>query len=166
MKDKNRVVAEEVRRVSPVVSARRDELVRTLLTGVGVGVIVALLAYLLQQLVFAPLLCGEAGTGTCVNVSSYSSGVAMLVGALAGLISLTTMQVYRPLLIVLASTVSLWGYHTLVAGMTWYWTVLVAAVLFALAYALFAWLARIRSFVFAVVVVVVMTLLVRFMYML
>ena len=166
MSDANRVTAEEVRRVSPVVSARRDELVRTLLTGLGVGMIVTLLAYLLEQFVFAPLLCGQNATGNCINVSAYSSGVAMLVGALAGLISMTTLQVYRPLLVVLAATASLWSFQVLVDGFAWYWTLLISAILFALAYGLFAWLARIRSFVVALIVVIIMTVLVRLMYLL
>jgi len=164
MADEKRVEAEEVRRVSPVVNSRRGELVRTLLAGVGVGVVVSLLVYLLEQFVFAPLLCGQNGSGSCVNVTAYSSAVAMLVGALAGLVSMTTLQVYRPLLIVLAATISLWGYYTLVVGMTWYWMLLVAAILFGLAYALFAWLARIRSFIVALVIVIVMVVLVRLMY--
>ena len=166
MADENRVAAQEVKRISPVVSSRRDELIRTLLTGVGVGVIVGLLAYLLEQFVFAPLLCDQDGAGSCVNVATYSSAVAILVGALAGLISMTTLQVYRPLLIVLAATVSLWGFHGLVDGMAWYWTLLVLAVLFSLAYALFAWLARIRSFIFALAVVTIAVVLVRMTYLL
>ncbi len=101
-------------------------------------------------------------------IKSPAIGIAsaILVGALAGLISMTTLQVYRPLLIVLAATVSLWGFHGLVDGMAWYWTLLVLAVLFSLAYALFAWLARIRSFIFALAVVTIAVVLVRMTYLL
>ena len=86
--------------------------------------------------------------------------VGWLVGWLAGW--LARFRVYRPLLVVLTATVALWDLGTTILPMAWYWALLVGAVLFALAYTLFAWVSRIRNFILAVVVAVVMVVIVRF----
>ena len=74
-------------------------------------------------------------------------------------------RVYRPLLAVLGTTVGLWGIHALTGSMAWYWALLVTAVLFGLSYTLFAWVARIRSFVAALIVTVVLVALMRYVMM-
>lgn len=76
---------------------------------------------------------------------------------------LARLRVYRPLLVVLAATIALWGMHGIVASTAWYWVVAIFAVLFGLSYALFAWIARIRNFVMALVVTIVVVVVVRFL---
>lgn len=163
MSDDRPVRAQEVKRTAPIVGARRDEIINTFFAGFGVAIVVTGLAALLDRFVFNPLLCDGGSSGACENVDTYSMLVSMLLGALGGLITMTTLQVYRPLLVVLASTIALWGYNSMLMGMVWYWTLLISVVLFGLTYALFAWIARIRSFILAVIISLVMIVLVRLM---
>ena len=78
-----------------------------------------------------------------------------------GLVTLARMRVYRPLLVVLAATVALWGLESSIASLPWYWGLLAVVVFFALAYGLFSWLARIRNFIMAVVITVVVVVVIR-----
>lgn len=160
MAKSDRVVAEEVRRPVPVVGARRSELMWTFFSGASVGFVVWIVALLLERYVFSSFLCGGV-TGGCSDATSYAGVVAIIVGSIAGLVMLTTTQVYRPLLVVIAAALSLWGIASAVGDMRWYWAMLLSMALFGVAYAAFAWFARIRNFVMALVVLVVIVVLAR-----
>lgn len=100
----------------------------------------------------------------CTNAGNYAMIVAMVIASIGGLIALVQARIYRPLLVVLAAAISMWGLHVITAGMQWYWTLVVTMILFALTYALFTWVARIRSFLLSLVVIVVLVALVRLAY--
>ena len=87
--------------------------------------------------------------------------VAMLVGSIGGLVGLARTRIYRPLLIVIVSVIALWGIQNVLMGLDWYWAMMITAVFFGLAYGVFGWLARIRNFILAIVLVAVLTVLVR-----
>ena len=160
MADTERVVAENHERVDPVVPMFQREMLGIVATGVGVGLIVFVAAFLLNQYVFGSILCqGEAAN--CSDAPTYSMIVAMVIGALLGLVALVQTRVYRPLLVVLGATVGLWGLFALTADMAWYWGLLILVAMFGLAYALFAWIARIRAFVVALIVTIVLVVAMR-----
>ena len=70
---------------------------------------------------------------------------------------------YRPLLVVLAMLISLWGIQDHASDAPWYGVIIAAAALLGISYGLYAWLARIRNFILAVVVTVVVVVLIRWM---
>ena len=92
---------------------------------------------------------------------AYSMIVAIIISTIAGVANLARLRIYRPLLIGLAAAISLWGLQVITGGLAWYWAALVFVALFALAYAVFAWLARLRNFILALVVTIVLVVLVR-----
>ena len=53
------------------------------------------------------------------------------------------------------------GIHKVAAGSAWYIALFAFVVLFALAYAAFAWVARLRNFILTLVVTVVLVVLAR-----
>ncbi len=161
MASSDRVVAEEVGKTVPVVGARRYELAWTFFGGASVGLVVWVTAFLLQRFVFSNLLCSGAVSG-CSQGVTYAGLVAMIIGSIAGLVMLTSTQVYRPLLVVIASAVSLWGFGAFLGDMAWYWAVLVSMAIFGLAYAAFAWFARIRNFLTTLIVMAILVVLIRF----
>lgn len=161
MAKQDRVVAESVERVDPVVPMYNREIVGVFLTGLVVGLVVGVMIYLLNRFVFGIMLCRGDDTSSCASAPQYAMIVSMILGAIAGLIALVQTRVYRPLLAVLGTTVGLWGINELTAQMTWYWALVVIAVLFGLSYALFTWVARIRSFVAALIVTIVLVVLIR-----
>ena len=157
------VVYEEVSdtSVSPFIGMARHEFVGVVITGLAVGVATAVLYYLLNQFVFGAVLCRAESTGNCAQAPSYAALVAVILGTIGGVANLARIRVYRPLLVALAAVFSLWGLHSVLAGVAWYWALACAAVLFALAYALFAWVARVRNFGLAIIVTVVLVVLAR-----
>ncbi len=148
---------------SPFVTMTGGDVVRSLLVGLGAGLVTAGVFYLLNTFIFGAVLCRGAAEG-CSNAPLYSAIVAMLVGAIGGLVALARVGIYRPLLVVAAATVSLWGIHSYLPNMTWYVGLVAIALLFALAYALYAWVARVRSFVVALLVTLILVVIVRLVF--
>lgn len=162
MSKNERVVAENNERVSPVVPMFGRELASVAVIGLAVGVITWVAMTLLERYVFAAVMCRENAAANCADAASYATIVAMILGAVAALIALVQARVYRPLLAVIAATAALWGFAlALLGGVAWYWALLITAILFGLTYALFAWVARIRSFVLAIVISLVLIVVIR-----
>lgn len=136
------------------------DIVRALLVGLIVGLLVWGLAWLFTNYVFESLLCRD-GSNKCEMSGQYAAISAQLVAAVVGLIVLVRQLVFRPLLVVLAATVALWGSLTLVASLPWYAALLATAIFYALAYTLFMLLARLRSFIWALIALIVMVVVVR-----
>ena len=148
-------------RVSPLVSMSRRELISMILVGVAVGAIISVLYFLLNKFIFSAVLCRPQSTADCGQAPNYTMIVAMLVGSIGGLVGLARTRIYRPLLIVIVSVIALWGIQNVLMGLDWYWAMMITAIFFGLAYGVFGWLARIRNFILAIVLVAVLTVLVR-----
>ena len=148
-------------RVSPLVPMSIVELLRAVVTGAGVGLIVALVYFLMNKFVFGAVMCRPQSMTQCAQAPMYAYAVATVVGIIAGVAALVRMRIYRPLLAVLAAAIALWGVHTLLANVVWYWALVVAMLMFGVAYGLFAWLARIRSFILALVVTIAVVVIMR-----
>ena len=148
-------------RVSPLVSMSRRELISMILVGVAVGAIISVLYFLLNKFIFSAVLCRPQSTADCGQAPNYAMIVAMLVGSIGGVVGLARTRIYRPLLIVIVSVIVLWGIQNVLMGLDWYWAMMITAVFFGLAYGVFGWLARIRNFILAIVLVAVLTVLVR-----
>lgn len=163
MSKQDRVVADNIERVDPVVPMFRSEMMMVALAGLGVGFVVTALTHLLDQYIFSAVLC-QTDSAECANATNYAMIVAMVIGGIGGLIALVQARIYRPLLVVLAAAISLWGLHEITASMQWYWALIITMAMFAFSYALFTWMARIRSFILALVVIVVLVVLARLAY--
>ena len=90
--------------VSPFVAMTSGEIIRTVLCGMGVGLLTALVMFLMNKFVFGAVLCRAQSMADCSQAPTYAMIVAMVIGAIAGLVALARLRVYRPLLIVLAAT--------------------------------------------------------------
>lgn len=147
--------------VSPLISMSRRDVIDTLLCGAGVGLFVGILYLLLDTFVFGAVLCRAQQAANCAQAPQYAMIVATVIGAIAGLVALARVRVYRPLFVVLFATISLWASNLLVADYAWYWAIIILVGLYAVAYMLYAWLARIRSFVLAGILGIVILVLIR-----
>ena len=140
----------------------RNDLVLTILAGASVGIASLALTFLMNKFIFAAVLCRAQSPGGCEAAPTYAMIVAMVLGAIIGLVALVRLRIYRPLLVVLAASIALWGYVGYLLPLAWYISGPISAALFGLAYALFMWLACVRSFVFAIVLSVVAVVVIRF----
>lgn len=145
----------------PFVGMTRREFIGVLISGAVAGLAAFVLYALLNKFVFGAVLCRAESTGDCAQAPTYSMIVAIIISTIAGVAGLARLRVYRPLLIGLASAIALWGLHKIAAGYAWYVALPAFVALFALAYAAFAWVARLRNFILTLVVTVVLVVLVR-----
>lgn len=136
-------------------------LIQVALLGTGIGLLYWLITILVRQVVFVPLFCGDPASSMCVGATGGAGVVALIAVAIIGLLGLVRLAVYRPLLIVLATTISLWGIANWTASMFWLEGVAWTIVLFAFCYTVFTWLVRPRAFGIAIGMVVIVVLLAR-----
>ncbi|MFI5212777.1 MAG: hypothetical protein ACHQTE_02340 [Candidatus Saccharimonadales bacterium] len=145
---------------APFISMNTRQFIVIALIGAVVGIAAWGLTILLNSYVYQAVLCH--GNGSKCNMSFlYASITTNILAAAVGLFGLVRMQIFRPLLIVLAAMAALWSSVVIVAALPWYLVATCCLVLYALAYALFAWIARIRSFLLAAVIVIVLVVVVR-----
>ena len=139
------------------------DVIRVALAGVVIGLVTAALYVVLDKYVFTPALCGEAtaAAGRCGNKLYFASALAMILSALGGLFAMVQLRVFRPLLVVLLVTIGLWNVVLLIDGLVWWQMALAAGLLFAVAYAAFAWLVQLRNFFLALGLGAVVVVLLR-----
>jgi uncharacterized membrane protein YbhN (UPF0104 family) len=137
-----------------------SKLVAVIALGAVVGLLIWGLMVVIDRYILDPVLC-QGQALQCANTSQYSEAIASIVGAGVGLFFLVRLQVFRPLLVVVAAIASLWGIIGQAALLPWYGVGLSAILLYAFAYAIFTWVARIRSFPMVVIVYVVLVAAVR-----
>ncbi len=147
--------------MSPFVTMGADDVIRAIISGMGVGLVTAGAMHLLNTFIFSAVLCRPQSVSDCAQAPTYAMIVAMVLGAIVGLVALARLRIYRPLLVVLAATIALWGLASVLSPLAWYWDIICSIVLFGLAYGLFAWLARIRNFIMSLVVTIVVVVIVR-----
>lgn len=140
-----------------------QKLFLVMLVGVIVGIAVWGLTSVLDTYVYKAILCGDPNSVQCSSSLSYATTTAAVIGAAVGLFGMVRLQVFRPLLVVVASIISLWGLVALVSAMPWYFAVLICAGLYGVAFATFAWIARIRNFLLAIILIIVLIVAARLM---
>ena len=136
------------------------QLLNIFIIGAFTGIVSYALYVLLLQFVFEPIMCREStALARCDSKEGFSTALALIIGSILGLVFLVRERIFRPLLVILAVALGLWGLFVVVAGMQWLAGVVVVALTFGLAYVAFAWLAQPVSFFLALVLV---TLLMAF----
>lgn len=156
------VKEKSVERPAAIIPVEWRDLISILVVGAATGLLVWGLGLLFFRFVFDAYLCqGDIGSGCSQNAKNYSAILASLMsvaGALGGLIRL---RVYRPLLVVIASMLSLWGVVQISWDFHWIVGMLVAVLLYAVAFGLYSWIARIREFWISLIVIIVLVVAVR-----
>lgn len=146
---------------APFVNMTITDILRVLAVGLLVGLVTMGLYYALNYYIFSAALC-RSGVEGCSSAPTYSAVIATVVGIIVGIIALAKAGVYRPLPLAIAAVIALWGmFGPLSNNVVWYWGLLVGAVFYGLAYILFAWLSRIRSFLLSVLVLAVVAIFIR-----
>lgn len=109
-----------------------------------------------------PVFCRNAEMfSVCKNGGTIAWVSAHVIVLAAAVAALARFAIYRPLLVVLSVFVTLWGAHAWLGGMPWYVGLLWQVVLFGIAMTLFGQIARMTSFIAAVLVSVGLTVLLR-----
>jgi len=147
-------------RPSQIVTMSVRQMLQVFLVGLLVGCVIWGVTFLFEKYILGAVLC--KGQVSCSPAGQYASVFAAILSMAVGLAILVKLQIFRPLLIVIAAAVCLWGAFSIVSKLQWYEAMLFCAALYALAYATFAWIARVRLFSFSLLVTFVLTVIVRF----
>ena len=153
----------EVTTRSVYITPDRRSVVGTLLTGLAVGIVGWLLNLAIQAWIIEPVFCRSPQTfAVCANGGTIAWVIAMILVSIASLLSLVRSGVFRPLLVVIASLIALWGVSLWLGPLAWWQAMLWHGALFAVAYGLFSWVARLSNFLLAVIVTTILIIASRF----
>lgn len=139
-----------------------QQFLRVVLIGAVTGAVVWGLTLLLDTYVLQGIVCKGAGSAQCASSFEYAGISASILAGGLGLLGLVRIRVFRALLVVIAVMVSLWGIGSLLREWDWPVALAVSVVFYAAAYGLFAWIARLRSFIMTLVIVVILIVAIRF----
>ena len=137
------------------------ELARIGAIGAVIGALSVGLYVLFHTYIFQAVLCRDQANTACGQAATYAAITTAFIASFVAVVVLAHIRVYRPLLIILAAILALWGIQSIVAVLPWYWALAGMIAVGALAYSLFAWIARIRSFILSAVVVIVIAVIIR-----
>lgn len=149
--------------LKPYLDTDRMEVLRVLIVGLAVGLIVPLLGLAIANGLIAPVFCNaNQSFSICASggvVAYHSAGIVV---ALAVVALFANWGVFRPLPLVLAATISMWGFKKFVEPLTANWLEYYALsmLLTALCYLLFFWLLRLRNFPLSIILTTAATALV------
>jgi hypothetical protein len=148
-----------------LISPEWIDLIRVGILGLVVGVLIPALGWLLQKFLIAPIFCKEATTlAVCTSGDLTTYYIATVVLSVVAVALMANWQVFRPLLVAVAAASALWGFQRYVgdtvshAGVEYY---ISSAVLYAVAFLLFYWILRLKSFALSVILTVVAVILIR-----
>lgn len=147
---------------SSLIDMRPATVVQVALLGVILGAISWLVTLLLGRFVLDAIFCAnESTTGICLNTNVIAGNIAIVFSAIGGVLGLVRLGVYRPMLVAIAAAIVLWGVAGWVDGLMWYESLAWTVVLYALSYATLTWLVRPRTFLIAIILVLVVVIAAR-----
>lgn len=147
---------------TPIYTVGRNSLIVAFAVGAFVGLFGWLLMLAINNWVLTPVFCRSSDSAAvCLNAPLTAWVISYVLMSIVGLFALIRANVFRPLLVVLAALVTLWAVGLWFAPVLWGFGLLWGAILFALAYALYTWLASVESFLVASILTVVVVILMR-----
>lgn len=144
-----------------LVSMNLRDLVGSVCCGIIAGSLAVVLYVVFEKYVFGAVLCRAQSTSSCTLAPIYATLTAVILGSIAGVAGLAKLRIYRPLLIGIVAGVALWGLHAVVVDFAWYNALLSVAILSGVTYGLFSWLSRIKNFLLAILLMIILTILIR-----
>lgn len=117
---------------------------------------------ILTGVILGVLYCGlTLYLSNYVGLTSVAGDISTILVATIGIIIMLNLRVARPLLIAVASAISLWGLSKLTDGLGWFEVVVWSMLIYGLAYFLFSWLTRYKKIILVLIAVVIIVIFVR-----
>ncbi len=154
-------VTMDFKRYTEYLAVSRMSIIQAFVIGLIVGGLVYVSARVLDMYALQPLFCQAADKSYCAATPTVSIVLSSIVFHFLGLVALVRANVLRPLLVVLASFVSLIGFHVWLDGMTWWLAALFASLLMAFAYVYFTWINRMSRFGVALALTILSVVVIR-----
>lgn len=147
---------------TPTYVVGSNSLYTVLAVGAFVGVLGWLLMLGIHNWVLDPVFCRSSDTqSVCSNSGITAWVISYILVSIVGLFMLIRANIFRPLLVVLAALVTLWAVGLWFLTAPWWVGLLWSMGLFAVAYALYMWLASLQSFLLSGIITLVVVVLMR-----
>lgn len=144
------------------------EIIRTAGLGAIVGFLLPLLSNAFDMWFIRPVFCHTGQTFTfCSSSGALSYGLLTVLLAIGALIMLSHWQIFRSALIVISSTIAMWGFKqhmSAVEAHNVFEYYAFSILLYPAVYLLFYWLMRLRSIVASVVAAFLAIALIRWLF--
>ncbi len=151
----------DFKRYTDYLAVSRMSIIQSFVIGLIVGGLVYVSARAIDIYAMHPLFCQAADRAYCGATPTISIVLSSIVFHFLGLVALVRANVLRPLLVVLASLVSLIDFHIWLDGLTWWLAALFASLLMAFAYVYFTWINRMSQFPVALGLTIVSVIVIR-----
>ena len=120
------------------------------LQSLAIGLIVGFLTYVgylgIQQFALEPVFCQSNNARYCSITPNIGIVLSIVIFHFLGLVALVRVGVIRPLLVVLATIITLLGFHAWFAGQSWWIGALYLGLLTGFSYLYFSWINRMSAF--------------------
>ncbi|MDB5160243.1 MAG: rane protein of unknown function [Candidatus Saccharibacteria bacterium] len=145
-----------------VISTSWREWGRTIVFGAITGLIFWLLTILLQRYIIDPLVCRQIVNATlCANSTPLAGNIAAILTGAVAVIFMVRAGIARPIILAVATAALLWDLAAWTNGLFWLEAVVWSIVLYALTYALFAWITRYATLWVTVVLSLLIVVIIR-----
>lgn len=142
---------------SPFANFTRRTFIGVILTAIVAAIVTLILTIAIDKVVLQPAMCSDSGVASCAQSSQVSFHIASIIAAILAVVMLVQASVYRPLLVGLAVTASLWNiYGAFLSKVAWPMQLLILTILSILAYLAFAWILRTYNLIVALVATVLL----------
>lgn len=149
----------ESNNITSIVDMRPDVVVRVALLGLAIGVVAWALTFGLRRYAVGPILCPTTGSqDACSSTASVSGNIALILTAVAGMLGMVRLGVYRPMLVAIAAVLALWGIGGWLSNIVWYEAIGWSALIYMVTYVALSWLVRPRNLIIVVVVLIALIL--------
>ncbi|MBQ69844.1 hypothetical protein CL689_07405 [Candidatus Saccharibacteria bacterium] len=135
--------------------------------GAVVGVAYYLVMLLVGRYIVEPLACREIiEASACVAATATAGKISTVIVAVAAIFGMIRLGIARPLVVAAGAAVVLWNLSEWTAGLFWLEAFAWSVLLYALAYALFGWIAHFPRVIVSIVVAVIVAVLLAVLLML
>jgi hypothetical protein len=136
--------------------------------GLAAGLLIKLLTFVTSQYFIQPVFCRTTDTfGICSQGDQVAFGIATVVIGLVTVVVLARLNVFRPLLVIVATAAALWGVISYLPVISHYATPLEQTawlmVLYGIGYVTFSWLLRLRNFAVSLIATILLVIGLRFL---
>ncbi len=124
-------------------------------------------AYSIWRIALVGLALGVIYWGLTAFIFRYSnsidiaSNVATIVVATLGIIAMLYLRMAQPILVSIATAVSLWGLACLTNGLSWIEIIFWDALLYGLSYTLFLWISRYKKITPVLIMIIAIVIILR-----
>lgn len=135
---------------------------RTIVLGAITGILFWVLTVIIGHYIVEPLVCRQiANANLCLNSTPFTGNITAILVALIAVVVMVRLEIARPIVIAVASAALLWDLAAWTEGLFWIEALAWSAVLYALSFALFAWITRYATLWMSIALSVLIVFIIR-----